>query len=58
MSKNKIPDLKNVLNQNWPDATWTIPALFNNEQALIGLLSESKTMALPSQQTLQSGARI
>ena len=42
MSKNKIPDLKNVLNQNWPDATWTIPALFNNEQALIGLLSEIK----------------
>jgi len=42
MSKNKIPDLKNVLNQNWPDATWTVPALFNNEQAVVGLLSEIK----------------
>ena len=36
----KLPNLKEVLNKNCPDADWTIPTLFNHEQALIGLVSE------------------
>ena len=38
--KNKLPNLREVLNKNCPDADWTIPTLFNHEQALIGLVSE------------------
>ena len=38
--KNILPDLKQVLNQNCPEADWTIPALFNLEEAFVGLLNE------------------
>jgi len=37
--KNKLPDLNRVLNQNYPKADWSLPTLFNHEEALIGLVS-------------------
>ena len=50
MSKNKIPELSAVMNKNCPDAIWTVPVLFRNEQVFVGLvakLSESFGIRLP-----------
>ena len=51
MSKeHTIPELSAVLNHNCPEATWTVPTLFKNEQVFIGLvsnLSETFGIRLP-----------
>jgi len=50
MSKHKIPELSAVMNKNCPDASWTVPTLFKNEQIFVGLaskLSESFGIRLP-----------
>jgi len=51
MSKeHTIPDLSAALNPNCPEAIWTVPTLFKNEQVFIGLvsnLSETFGIRLP-----------
>jgi len=42
LKENKVPTGQNILNPNWPDATWDIGVLFVHDDHIISLLEEAR----------------